>query len=1523
MRPKLRPATSQLAALTLLGLTLTSSAWGTVPRDSGERRILSIQQDRDESTHTRFLRTHQGLRVWGGDGIIHSRTKGGDYLITDPTPGEIPLNTSPSLTASEALWIVSADLNSAGPFAKEPKVELVVLPQVERFHRTTGLPVRAGDPLNAVEILEKPTGYRLAYFVEAAFGNSRDGVISAGYLVDAHDGSILRKWNALQSTLGTGNSQYNGTVTLSTTAGGPGFELRDLSRAGNATLDLGHSWDMASAGSLYADADNVWGDGLQYAIGTPTNSTNGQTAAVDAHFGTQVTWDFYQQVLGRNGIDGKGTPTRARVHFGSQYDNAFWWNECFCLTFGDGDKFLTLTALDVVGHEFSHGVTSTTANLVYMGESGSLNEATSDILGTMVEFYARGAGGAGAVLPDAGGNWTIGEQMKTPAFDRPLRYMYKPSLDGMSPDAWSTSLLNLDVHYGSGPMNRCFYFLSQGAASNSASTAFSSYLPAGMTGIGNDRATRIWYRALATYLTSSSNYLHARMAALRSAIDLYGAGSAEYQAVRNAFAAINVGYASGLGDDLTPPMVSGSVSGSTGMIALGVHAQDNTGVGSLIFYVDQQRIETTNGGGQTDVTLNLSFDSRRIPKGSHVLTVVATDSVGNTTRSAEVPFSTSNAFYELLLQGDFEYGSVWDGGIDKHNMAWVDPQGIITGDWPGTAYLGRWCAAFCGLGDANTQSIHQTITIPAEAQSAVLTFWLQVFSQERDGLARDTFQVQVRSAAGELIETLATYSNLDRSLIPIAIPAQKDYFQRSLDLSAYRGKTIQLWFEGKEDAAHPTPSFPHGAEAPVAATAPLALPWPAPERPHAMEAIERAAGGAYTSGVGLTEFLLDNVSLRIGEVLDAEPPIVSARGVPGTFGALNLTADVSDNLAITRVDFLVDGQVVGTATHGPRTILFDSRILSDGAHALSVNAYDQAGNKGTSPAISFQTDNTFSQLLNNPSFDFGDSGWAFANWGIIFLSSIYDPQVTTMVGNGGSTSPSLATLSQRVTIPLEVNSAKLKFSYGMQSLSNPPDDALKVQVWGLDGSLKETLASFTPPGTDPFYGNAEVDLKGYRGQEVIVALVVNALYLPPGGGIKGLAINLDRVDLIVQAALPPTIRTQPLSQSALVGASVTFSVDVSGTSPLTYQWRKDGSDIPGATNRTFTLAAVREVDAGSYEVRVSNGLGTVASSAALLTVTLPPLVAPAITTQPQSQSVTTGTLITLGVSATGSAPLAYQWRKDGSDITGATSSTFTVASAQATDAGNYQVRVANAAGSVLSSVATVTVTAALVAPTITTQPQSQSVTTGTLITLGVSATGSAPLAYQWRKDGSDITGATSSTFTVASAQATDAGNYQVRVANAAGSVLSSVATVTVTAALVAPTITTQPQSQSAVPGSAITFSVTATGSTPLSYQWRKNDTDISAATAPAYTFTTSQADHGARFSVRVTNGAGSAISGDATLTVSPKSRDLNGDGIVNVLDLAFLMRAYAPGVAVATSPVDLNGDGFVDDVDLALLIAAL
>ncbi|HTT32802.1 MAG TPA: immunoglobulin domain-containing protein [Methylomirabilota bacterium] len=354
-------------------------------------------------------------------------------------------------------------------------------------------------------------------------------------------------------------------------------------------------------------------------------------------------------------------------------------------------------------------------------------------------------------------------------------------------------------------------------------------------------------------------------------------------------------------------------------------------------------------------------------------------------------------------------------------------------------------------------------------------------------------------------------------------------------------------------------------------------------------------------------------------------------------------------------------------------------------------------------------------------------------------------------------------------------------------------------------------------------------------------------------------------------AVAPGIVTQPSNEIVTAGQTATFTVITSGTAPLSYQWQKNGTNIAGAMSASYTTPATATSDSGSaYRVVVSNSAGTATSNAATLTVNNV-AVAPTITAQPGNQTVTAGQTATFVVVATGTAPLSYQWQKNGANIAGATSSSYTTAATTTSDSGSrFDVVVSNTAGTVTSAAATLTVNAAVVAPTITTQPASQTVTAGQTATFAVVATGTAPLNYQWQKNGANIAGATSASYTTPATTTSDSGSaFDVVISNSAGTVTSNAATLTVNAAAVAPTITTQPANKTVTAGQTATFGVVATGTASLNYQWQKNGANIPGATSASYTTpATTTADSGSTFDVVVSNAAGTVTSAPATLTVN-------------------------------------------------------
>ena len=346
----------------------------------------------------------------------------------------------------------------------------------------------------------------------------------------------------------------------------------------------------------------------------------------------------------------------------------------------------------------------------------------------------------------------------------------------------------------------------------------------------------------------------------------------------------------------------------------------------------------------------------------------------------------------------------------------------------------------------------------------------------------------------------------------------------------------------------------------------------------------------------------------------------------------------------------------------------------------------------------------------------------------------------------------------------------------------------------------------------------------------------------------------------------PTIAQQPSSANIELGASATFTVVAQGTEPFICQWNLDGTAIDGAAEASLTIANATLASAGNYTVDVTNAGGKITSEPAVLKVLAPPQ----LTSEPASLDATTGDTIQFTATATGTAPLSFQWQKDGTDIPNATSPSLELQNISLSDAGQYRVRVSNEVKEVFSVSARLTVRAVLAAPTITQQPSPVDAAAGDSVTMRVVATGTAPLSYQWQRESQDLPGQTQPTLTIANAQSSDAGNYRVIVSNEAGSTTSSFAALTVSTPPPASTlrIVTAPQSQVVTPGSNVTFTVVAEGVLPLSFQWRVGTFNIPGARTASFAITNVQAVDEGEYQVVVTDGTGDMVTATASLTVS-------------------------------------------------------
>lgn len=484
-------------------------------------QVRKVEIDELRMAHTRVRQTVDGIPVWEGEAIVHLDAEGRLTTITDDLKETVAVNTKANISEKQALRYAMNAYSGKARMTDSPQIEMYIYRGADRDH--------------------------LVYRVETPRLDGSADTSAPVVFVDAHTGEVVDGYDNLQT--GTGSSLYSGTVNISTSLSGANYYMEDTTRR-QGTFNMNNTGNTSTGTggtqSRYTDADDNW---------TATNAR----AGVDAHYGAAKTFDYYQTVHGRNGIDGNygpGTTTAiangvsivaSRVHFGSGYNNAFWYQNMMSYGDGDGTTFSPLTSTDVCGHEMTHGVTERTANLTYSKESGALNESWSDIMGAMVELYADG----GVVTTNT---WLIGEDIYTPgtAGDA-LRRMDNPNAVG-DPDHYSLRLYQgtctpsnandqCGVHTNSSISNHAYYLMAAGGTNRVSGVA--------VTGIGGTDAAKIFYRALTVYMTASTNFAGARTATLNAATDLFGVSSAQYNTVATGWCAVGVGTCPG-GSTPTP-----------------------------------------------------------------------------------------------------------------------------------------------------------------------------------------------------------------------------------------------------------------------------------------------------------------------------------------------------------------------------------------------------------------------------------------------------------------------------------------------------------------------------------------------------------------------------------------------------------------------------------------------------------------------------------------------------------------------------------------------------------------------------------------------------------------------------------------------------------------------------------------------------------------------------------------------------------------------------------------------------------
>ena len=598
------------------------------------------------------------------------------------------------------------------------------------------------------------------------------------------------------------------------------------------------------------------------------------------------------------------------------------------------------------------------------------------------------------------------------------------------------------------------------------------------------------------------------------------------------------------------------------------------------------------------------------------------------------------------------------------------------------------------------------------------------------------------------------------------------------------------------------------------------------------------AGPSSASGITLTDSLPGGVTF-----VSVSPGCTNSSGsVSCTIGTLAVGS--SSNILITiqpgAVGTLTNSVTVNSTTSDPNS--------SNNSSVNSINVY-------APPGVATQPSNQVVKVGGSAAFSVTATGsspltyqWTFggtplsgATAATLTLANVQPNQAgnyaAVITNSVGSVTSAVATLT--VQAP--------------PSIAAQPTN--QTVVVGGNAAFQVSAAGTTPLNYQWMFNGAPIT------GATASALALNNVKTNQAGGYGVIVTNavgsITSVLANLTVLVPPSITLAPTNQTVMTGSNVVFQGGASGSAPLSYQWLLGGTALAGATTTSLSLTNVQSNQAGNYTFVVTNTAGAATSSIATLTV----LVAPAITSQPTNQSVNLGDNTSFQVTATGSAPLSYQWWFNGTNAVGANTNTLSLTNVQTSQAGPYLVIVTNAAGVVTSSVATLTISAP---PAITQQPSSQTVVQGQNATFTVAATGAAPLTYQWRFKGLSISGATTNSYTVVSATAANAGAYDVVVGNANGYLISAAAQLTV---LVPPAISSQPSNQTVSAGGNASFQVSATGSSPMGYQWWFNSTNAVGANTNTLVLTNVQTSQAGSYNVVVTNLAGAATSAVAVLTI--------------------------------------------------------
>ena len=556
--------------------------------DRDAMRVRDIRRGEGGTTHVRMDQMFAGIRVFGGDVVAHAT---GDEIVSLAGTlathlGDFDVNAK--ISADDAVAAAKKDFvgeDADFTYDRESN-ELVILP--------------AGEGESGVDL-----AYQVIFHTELENGRN-PGVWN--YFVDAKTGTIIRKFNAIdtlsQASGPGGNAKTPRTWTnqLDVEASGSSF-VENTARIQTVTLK------NATSGSGTAITGSL--------------SSIGDAAENDAHGFAEVTVNMLSEWMGYNSIDENGFKILSRVHYGTKYENAFW--DGAQMNYGDGatDFYALSGSVDVVAHEIDHGFTSNHSNLTYSGQSGGMNEAFSDIAGTIAEFYYKGNSA----------DFDIGTEIfkQTGA----LRYMCNPTQDGGSIDNAKNYKSNLDVHYSSGVYNKSFCLAAKRLSSGSPTGA--------ATVDGVKRAGKAYYEANANYWTANATFISGCTGILDAATAM-GYTTAEITNLKQSFADVGVACSAtggGGGGNASPTAsITSPANGTTvkGTVTVTASASDSDGTVAKVTF------KLPDGTTVTDTTApySVSWNSTTVADGSAIITATSTDNAGASSTASSVTVTVAN-----------------------------------------------------------------------------------------------------------------------------------------------------------------------------------------------------------------------------------------------------------------------------------------------------------------------------------------------------------------------------------------------------------------------------------------------------------------------------------------------------------------------------------------------------------------------------------------------------------------------------------------------------------------------------------------------------------------------------------------------------------------------------------------------------------------------------------------------------------------------------------------------------------------